>query len=76
MIYTVLQFQVGSTGLHVRSRSPENFQSPDCLETGHFSSPTPDFQNFKKNFKKKFKKAFRFFFYFFKKKKFQFDVFQ
>ena len=36
-------FSYGSTGHHVRSRSPANFQNPDSPETGRFPSQKPDF---------------------------------
>ena len=40
------------TGCHVQSRSPANFQNPDCPETGRFPSQTPDIKKKKKKKKK------------------------
>ena len=44
----------GSTGHHIQSGNPENFQNLDCPETGRFPSRTPEQNFFFRNLFKRF----------------------
>ena len=48
----------GSTGHHVRSGSPADFESPDCPETRRFPQWTRHFNQYIKNSKKMFSNFF------------------